>query len=126
MMGSLAIAAGMSFAAMPAHALDVNSATAEQLTGIRGVGPKTADVIIKERERGGRFESLEDLSDRVRGIGPKKAQALQAAGLRVESAAGAPAAPRVGTTPAQDAKGRPDARGGTARPGARLGGRANP
>jgi competence protein ComEA len=33
--------------------------------------------------RAGHFESLEDLSDRVRGIGVKKLQAMQAGGLRV-------------------------------------------
>jgi len=64
-----------------AHAIDVNTATQEQLRGVRGIGPKTAQIIIEERSRGGRYESLEDLSDRVKGIGPKKAAALQAAGL---------------------------------------------
>lgn len=73
---SLAMAAG-------AHALDVNTANAQQLEALRGVGPKTAQTIVQERLRGGQFESLEDLSDRVRGIGPKKAQALRAAGLTV-------------------------------------------
>ncbi|MNL73587.1 hypothetical protein D3C87_1990680 [compost metagenome] len=37
--------------------------------------------------------SLEDLSERVRGIGQKKAQALQAAGLTVGGKAGAVAEP---------------------------------
>lgn len=66
-----------------AHAVDVNVANQEQLQGLRGIGPKTAQVIIEERTRGGRYESLEDLSDRVKGIGPKKASALQSAGLTV-------------------------------------------
>jgi competence protein ComEA len=64
-----------------ALALDVNVATQEQLRKVRGIGPKTAQIIIEERSRGGRYESLEDLSDRVKGIGAKKAAALQAAGL---------------------------------------------
>lgn len=64
-----------------ANAVDVNSATQEQLRGIRGIGPKTAQIIIEERTRGGRYESFEDLSDRVKGIGPKKSAALQASGL---------------------------------------------
>ena len=72
---------GLSLAMGQAHALDVNTASAQQLEALRGVGPKTAQIIVQERQRGGRFESIEDLSDRVRGIGPKKAQALQAAGL---------------------------------------------
>ncbi|OZI21426.1 hypothetical protein CAL26_18585 [Bordetella genomosp. 9] len=91
-LGRLALAAGLALAVLPAHAMDVNSASVDQLRTIRGVGPKTAETIVKERERGGRFESMEDLSDRVRGIGPRKAQALQAAGLSVGPGTGAPGA----------------------------------
>jgi competence protein ComEA len=71
---------------LSAQALDLNTATAEQLTDLRGVGPRTAQIIVQERNRAGPFESLEDLSDRVRGIGLKRLQALQAAGLRVSEA----------------------------------------
>ncbi len=80
-----------------AHALDVNTATQDQLRGVRGIGPKTAQIIIEERSRGGSYESLEDLSDRVKGIGPKKAAALQAQGLTV---GGAPAVPPAAKSPA--------------------------
>lgn len=66
-----------------AMAVDINTATAEQLQEIKGIGPKTAGLIIEERERGGRFESFADISDRVKGIGPKKAASLEAAGLSV-------------------------------------------
>lgn len=66
-----------------ALALDLNTATEAQLKGVRGIGPKTALIILEERERGGRYESFSDLSDRVKGIGPKKASALQAAGLAI-------------------------------------------
>lgn len=64
-------------------ALDVNAATLEQLVAVRGIGPRTAQIIIDERRRAGPFESLEDLSDRIRGIGARKAAALRASGLRV-------------------------------------------
>ncbi|RTZ40996.1 DUF655 domain-containing protein [Candidimonas sp. SYP-B2681] len=76
--------AGLVFSAIApglAHAIDVNSASQEQLQGMRGIGPKTAQIIIDERTRAGRYESFEDLSDRVKGIGPKKVASLQAAGL---------------------------------------------
>ena len=73
---------------LSAQALELNTATAEQLKDLRGVGPRTAQMIVQERNRAGPFESLEDLSDRVRGIGPKRLQTLQAAGLRVSEAAG--------------------------------------
>lgn len=71
---------------LSAQALELNAATAEQLKELRGVGPRTAQIIVQERNRAGPFESLEDLSDRVRGIGPRRLQALQAAGLRVSEA----------------------------------------
>lgn len=67
-----------------AGALDLNTATLDQLRGIRGIGPKTARIILDERTRGGRYLSFADLSDRVRGIGPRRAQALQAAGLTID------------------------------------------
>ena len=50
--------------------LDVNTATAEQLARLPGVGPALAARIVTERERGA-FESPEGLR-RVLGFGPKK------------------------------------------------------
>lgn len=74
-----------------AMAVDINTATPQQLQGVKGIGPKTAGIIIEERERGGRFESIADVSERVKGIGAKKAASLQAAGLTVGSAVAAAA-----------------------------------
>ncbi|MCY1205263.1 comEA protein [compost metagenome] len=105
-LGMLLVTAGLGFAAPPAHAVDVNQASAQQLEGVRGIGPRTAEIIVQERERGGKFESLDDLAERVRGIGMKKAQALQAAGLQVggaaapAGAAAVPAAARPAAKPA--------------------------
>lgn len=65
-------------------AVDLNTASLDQLQGIRGIGPKTAQIILDERNRGGRYLSFTDLSDRVRGIGPRRAQALQSAGLTID------------------------------------------
>ncbi|MGB6241525.1 MAG: helix-hairpin-helix domain-containing protein [Castellaniella sp.] len=85
-----------------AGAVDLNTATLDQLRGIRGIGPKTAQIILDERTRGGRYLSFADLSDRVRGIGPRRAQALQSAGLTIDgggtrlSGQGAAAAQAVG------------------------------
>lgn len=89
-LGAMLVTAAVGIAAPAAHALDVNQASTQQLESIRGIGPRTAEVIVNERERGGRFESFEDLAERVRGIGQKKAQALEAAGLTVGEG-GAPA-----------------------------------
>lgn len=97
----VALATGISLFTPTVLALDVNVASAEQLEGLRGLGPRTAQIIVRERERGGKFESLEDLSDRVRGIGLKKAQALQAAGMTVGGMTSLPGAtsPKAGGTP---------------------------
>src|SRR3546814_10253172 len=62
-----------------------------------------AQVIIEERARGGRYESLDDLSDRVKGIGPKKAAAMQASGLTV----GAGMVTRQGAADSVPPSGRP-------------------
>lgn len=51
--------------------LDLNTATAEQLDGLPGIGPSTAKKILDERKRVGRFRSVEDLLE-VRGIGEAK------------------------------------------------------
>ncbi|WP_397476131.1 ComEA family DNA-binding protein [Pusillimonas sp.] len=76
-----------------AWAVNVNSAGAQELETITGIGPKTAQTIVDERTRGGSFESFEDLAERVKGIGPKKAKSLQAAGLTVGAGGSAPKAP---------------------------------
>ncbi len=82
------------------HAVDVNAASVDQLESVRGIGPKTAQVIVAERARGGRFESFDDLSDRVKGIGPAKVATLQAAGLTVQGGLGVgPASPPQASKP---------------------------
>jgi competence protein ComEA len=45
----------------PAHPLDLNSATAEQLQQIPGIGPATAANIVKFREKSGPFHRVEDV-----------------------------------------------------------------
>jgi competence protein ComEA len=57
--------------------VDLNSATAEQLDALPGVGPATAAAIVAERRQHGPFASVDDLA-RVRGIGPAKLAALRA------------------------------------------------
>ncbi len=93
-LGVALLAAGMAHA--PAQALDVNGATTQQLEGIRGIGPRTAETIVRERDRAGKFDSLQDLAERVRGISQKKAEALEAAGLTVGAAPKAGAAAATG------------------------------
>ncbi|MFC4277738.1 ComEA family DNA-binding protein [Achromobacter aloeverae] len=119
--GALALAAGLSLAAAPVAALDVNTATAEQLQTLRGVGPKTAAVIVRERQRGGNFQSLEDLSDRVRGIGAKKARALQDAGLSIGGGTGSAGAGKPDASSGVNAAGQGKPAGRPGRQGSRRG-----
>ena len=49
--------------------INVNTATAEQLDKIPGVGPKTANAIIQYRTQNGNFKTMDDLI-KVKGIGP--------------------------------------------------------
>lgn len=56
--------------------LDLNTATAEQLDVLPGVGPSTAAAIISHREANGPFSSVDGL-DEVRGIGPAKLESLR-------------------------------------------------
>ncbi|MFA4912000.1 MAG: DUF655 domain-containing protein [Comamonadaceae bacterium] len=99
----------------PAHALDVNQATVDQLEALRGLGAKTAALIVKERARGGPYESMDNLAERVKGLGVKKARVLEAAGLR--------AGPSL--SPASTVKPSP-AQAGIVKPGAPAGAQAQP
>ncbi|WP_313701412.1 helix-hairpin-helix domain-containing protein [Achromobacter sp.] len=114
-LGALLLSAGLGVAAPPAHAVDINQATAAQLEGVRGIGPRTAEIIVRERERGGGFESLDDLTERVRGIGQKKAQALQAAGLTI-GAVGAVSRPPPGASGAAPGARPASGKAGAAKP----------
>ncbi|MFA7504904.1 MAG: helix-hairpin-helix domain-containing protein [Burkholderiaceae bacterium] len=71
----------------PVLAVDANVASQAELQSIRGIGPAIAARIIAERERGP-YIDLEDLRDRVRGIGAASLRRMTEAGLEVTSPAG--------------------------------------
>ena len=48
--------------------IDINTASAEQLTGLKGIGAKKAEAIVHYREENGAFTSPEGLLE-VKGIG---------------------------------------------------------
>lgn len=67
---------GSSATAALAGPLDLNTATAEQLDALPGVGPATAAAILAHRDANGPFQSVEDLLD-VRGIGDAKLEQIR-------------------------------------------------
>lgn len=115
----LAIGAAAASFSATAYAVNVNAADAQQLMQISGIGAKTAQRIVAERERAGPFESLDDLSDRVKGIGTKTVRRFEAAGLTAggQSPPSAPAPAPAAAVPPQAGKSVP-----TPAPASRLSG----
>jgi competence protein ComEA len=60
----------------PGSLVNLNTATAEQLDTLSGVGPSTAAAIIAHRDQNGPFTSVDQLLD-VRGIGEAKLEQLR-------------------------------------------------
>lgn len=60
----------------PAKPLDLNAATVEQLEQLPGVGPRTAEEIVKFREKSGPFRRVEDLLA-IRGITKHRLEQLR-------------------------------------------------
>jgi competence protein ComEA len=61
----------------PGTPLSLNTATAEQLDTLDGVGPVTAQKILEYRSTHGGFSSIDDLAQ-IPGIGPKRLESLRA------------------------------------------------
>ena len=61
---------------LPGELIDVNSATAEELTILPGIGRSLAEAIVAYRGENGAFESLEQLME-VPGIGKSRFAAIE-------------------------------------------------
>ncbi len=59
---------GNSGAVIPKNVVNINTANAQELTKLKGVGEKKAEAIIAWRTENGNFKSVEDLLE-VKGIG---------------------------------------------------------
>ena len=60
----------------PSRQIDINKATAVELTAIPGVGSVIAQRIVEFRDKQGRFRRVEDLM-KIRGIGEKSFQKIR-------------------------------------------------
>lgn len=56
--------------------VNLNTATAEQLQSISGIGPATAKSILEYRAKVGKFNKVEEIIN-VKGIGEKKFQKIK-------------------------------------------------
>ena len=60
----------------PPERVNLNSATAEQLQSIPGIGPATAKSILEYRAKIGKFNKIEEIIN-VKGVGEKKFQKIK-------------------------------------------------
>ncbi|MBN3855240.1 helix-hairpin-helix domain-containing protein [Paraburkholderia sp. Ac-20340] len=108
----LFLAIGFSLSAALAAAVEVNSADQTALESVKGIGPAHAKAILDERSKNGPFKDADDLVNRVKGIGPKSVQNLEAAGLTINGSSAPPAGKPAAS--AKSSKGTAAATTGTA------------
>ena len=58
------------------HEVNINTADKELLTQLPGIGPVTADMILKYRSTNGQFSNIDDLTQ-IKGIGTKTLEKLR-------------------------------------------------
>lgn len=69
---------------VPTGPIDVNIATAEELSALPRIGPTLAARIVADRATHGPFRTLDEL-DRVPGLGPSTVRELRAHAIAVVS-----------------------------------------
>jgi competence protein ComEA len=65
----LALVMWFAFAGAAFAAVNINTATKDELVTLKGIGDKKAQAIIDYRKKNGEFKSVDDL-EKVEGIGP--------------------------------------------------------
>lgn len=66
--------------------VDANTASADDLASIKGLGPSTSQRLVQTRQTAP-FKNWDDLIARMPGVGPATAQKLSAGGLRIQGLA---------------------------------------
>ena len=61
---------------LPDEKLNINTATAEELTKLSGIGPALSQAIVEYREENGNFSTIEDIM-KVSGIGEGRFAAIE-------------------------------------------------
>ncbi len=91
----MAMLAGWQAPATAADQVNVNTASAEELQAVKGIGEKTAATIVAYRTEHGSFKNLDDLVS-VKGIGEKSLEKIRphlTVGEENPCAAGNPCSP---------------------------------
>lgn len=69
-----------------AQQIDLNKASEIELDALKGVGPVLTKEVMNERKKTP-FKNWDDVTSRVKGIGPQKASSLSEQGVRVQGIA---------------------------------------
>lgn len=93
----LCVAVVLSLSAGFAAAVEVNTADQAALESVKGIGPVHAKAILDERAKNGPFKNADDLAARVKGLGQKSVENLEAAGLTVNGSSAPPTGAKTST-----------------------------
>ncbi|MEM5292845.1 helix-hairpin-helix domain-containing protein [Burkholderia sp. JPY481] len=93
----LCVAVALSLSAGFAAAVEVNTADQAALESVKGIGPVHAKAILDERAKNGPFKNADDLAARVKGIGQKSVENLEAAGLTINGSSAPPTGAKTST-----------------------------
>ncbi|WP_233801141.1 ComEA family DNA-binding protein [Paraburkholderia sp. HP33-1] len=99
----LCVAVVLSLSAGFAAAVEVNTADQAALESVKGIGPVHAKAILDERAKNGPFKNADDLAARVKGLGQKSVENLEAAGLTINGSSAPPTGAKASTKPGSPA-----------------------